>query len=542
MEKSWNLPIWLRLTGAISIALLLALSSTIAWQHQQNRNTTLEQATAAANNLHQMTLAGLTGMMMTGTIGERDIFLDQIKRLDGVRDLGVARGEAVSRLFGPGHPSEHATDPDVIETMRSGQPLLQPRSDANGDYLFVVRPVIASADYLGKNCLSCHQVPEGTVLGAVSMKISLDNANAAMAAQRNKMIAGGCVLLLVLTGLIYLLVRRQVSRPLASMTERLHEIASGEGDLAHRLPVARMDEVGQASRAFNLMMDKFSALVRQIGETAGQVKQSAGSLVSVATEVSSSSRDQQSHSTQVTEAVEAVASGIASIASSAEQVRVQSHASLEDSQRGRRNLESLIASMGSVKEAVNSIVASVREFVDSTRSITQMTRQVKEIAEQTNLLALNAAIEAARAGEMGRGFAVVADEVRKLAEKSSASANDIDGVTHRIQGQSDQVMSAIEAGIGQLQRSEADVGALAAILERTTGGVAELNLGVDRITDATLEQQQASELASDTIERIAEMAKANTRVVDDAVRAAQDLEHLAESLAGAVGKFRLTRH
>ena len=43
-----------------------------------------------------------------------------------------------------------------------------------------VIPIIASKNYLGKDCLMCHIVPEGTVLGAVSMKISLDRANKAV--------------------------------------------------------------------------------------------------------------------------------------------------------------------------------------------------------------------------------------------------------------------------------------------------------------------------------------------------------------------------
>ena len=52
-------------------------------------------------------LAMLLGMpiafgMITGTVAQRDVFLDQIKELSVVQDLEVIRGEAVSRVFGGG--------------------------------------------------------------------------------------------------------------------------------------------------------------------------------------------------------------------------------------------------------------------------------------------------------------------------------------------------------------------------------------------------------------------------------------------------------
>ncbi len=538
MNKS-TLPIWLRLTASITATLVFALAAMLYWQNGENREAALNQAADFASSMHQMTLAGLTGMMITGTVAQRDVFLGQIKKLDGVRDLGVVRGGAVIKQFGPGVQIEQSTDPADLEVIRSGKVFQQIRSDAVGEYLQIIKPVIAQSSYLGKNCLTCHIVPEGTVLGAVSMKISLDKINDAIASQRLKMALSALMVLLFLMFLTFVFIRHFVTRPLESMTASLNEIARGEGDLSHRLPVTKLDEVGRASLAFNNMMDKFSGLVRQIGDTAGEVKKSVNGLVSVATQVSASSQEQQEKSALATLAVDAVASGVSSIASSAEQVRAQSHSNLDDSKRGHKNLESLLSSMNSVRDSVNGIVSSVKEFVASTQSITSMTRQVKDIADQTNLLALNAAIEAARAGEQGRGFAVVADEVRKLAEKSSSSANDIDTVTQRITGQSEHVMHAIEEGLRYLTKSQEDVTSVAEILERTSGGVAEVNIGVDQISNSTMEQQVASQRASQNIEQIADMAKTNTLAVDTVVDAARHLEALALGLGDAVGRFRI---
>jgi methyl-accepting chemotaxis protein len=270
-----------RLTAAISLALLISLAAMLAWQNAENRAAALDQARDFARSIHEMTLAGLTGMMITGTVGQREVFLDQIQRLDSVRELRVARGEVVSRLYGPGKEAERALDPVVAEVMRTGKAVDRLESDAGGDYLYIARPALASSNYLGKDCIACHQVPEGTVLGVVSMKVSLDKVGKAIDGQRSKLALASSLLCAAMFVLVYLAIRVLVSRPLAAMSEGLTQIASGEGDLEHRLPVANADEVGLACQAFNRMMDKFSALVRQIGSTAGEVRSATADLAAV---------------------------------------------------------------------------------------------------------------------------------------------------------------------------------------------------------------------------------------------------------------------
>ena len=539
MLRIADLKIWLKLTVAIWAMLVLAWTSLIFWESHVNRQTAIEQAAQFSMSMHEATLAGLTGMMITGTVGQREVFLDQIKQLSIIRDLKVLRGEAVTKTFGPGTAKDSRPGDAVEEqVLTTGQEFSEVQSDATGEYLRVVRPAKASQNYLGKNCLMCHVVPEGTVLGAVSMKISLDQVNAAVSAQRIKSLLAAVVLSIPLLLFTYLFIRNVVTRPLDQMVSGLRNIAKGEGDLTQRLEVRGSDEIGEASTAFNEMMAKIALLVRQVSESAGEVAAAARDLVGSARQVASSSHRQNDTSTSAAASVDKMVSAITSIARSTEEVHQQSQESLARSEKGNVSLSRLIGEVGTVETTVREIAGSVNHFVESTAAITSMTREVKDIADQTNLLALNAAIEAARAGEQGRGFAVVADEVRKLAEKSASSASEIDAITRTLSQQSDAVQRSILAGLGHLESSRNSMETVATVLSEASDSVTRVGHGLDAIAETTEDQRRVSSQVAENIDSIASMARENNVAVEQTASSAQRLEQLAGNLQATVGRFK----
>ena len=415
MPRLADMKIWVRLTAAIWLTMAIIWTVMIFWTTQANRETAVRQAQDFSQSIHEMTMAGLTGMMITGTVGQREVFLDQIKQLAIIKDLHVARSEAVVKLYGPDTKSTRQLDTLEQQVMTTGKPYVASESVGNSSYLRVINPTIASKNYLGKDCILCHQVPEGTVLGVVSMKVSLDSVEAEVASFRLKIAGIALVALGALLVIIYLLTHHFVTAPLEELRKGLRDIASGEGDLTRRLPVKGKDEVGQSAAVFNEMMENFNQLVRQVRDSASQLSSRVVALSDSTDRVAQSSHLQNEKSNDAATAVEQLVASISSIAQSAGHVQHQSQESLARANEGTRNLNVLLGEMNVVESAVKGMADSVNEFVRNTEAITHMTREVKDIAEQTNLLALNAAIEAARAGEQGRGFAVVADEVRKLA-------------------------------------------------------------------------------------------------------------------------------
>ncbi|QID19730.1 methyl-accepting chemotaxis protein [Nitrogeniibacter mangrovi] len=541
MQRVSDTPIWLRLTAVIGAMLVCAFGAMIYWETQVNRDTAIDQAREFALSVHDMTMAGLTGMMITGTVAQRDVFLDQIKELSSVRDLRVIRGEPVTKQFGPGAASDGKVVDDFEQrAMASGKPMSELQSDPQiGEYLRVVVPAVASTNYLGKNCLSCHMVSEGTTLGAVSMKIDLAKVNAAVSAFRTKSTLFALLVSIPLMAFIFFFIRRFVTTPLAHMTGSLAELADGKGDLTRRLDVTHRDEIGRAAESFNQMLATIGDLVRQVGGSAGTVADVARGVSDSASRLADGSHQQNRQSVAAAEAMEELMQKTAHIAASAERVRDLSHESLARSEEGKHRLSHLMGEVDHVERAVVQMDETVNAFVESTTSINHMTQEVREIAEQTNLLALNAAIEAARAGEQGRGFAVVADEVRKLAEKSARSAGEIDAITTTLSKQSGEVRASLDSGRGHLDSSRKAADDVAGVLEAANASAAEVRSGLDDIAEATEAQRAANEQVTQSIEAIAAMARENDAAIGKTVDSAHDMARQAVGLQEAVGRFRV---
>ncbi|MFW6343072.1 MAG: methyl-accepting chemotaxis protein, partial [Halothiobacillaceae bacterium] len=102
MRRINDLPIWLRLIGATWLILVVVWSGTIVWTVNAQREAAQQQAEGFALSVHEMVMAGLTTMMITGTMPQSNEFLDQVNELTAVRDLRVLRSETTVEAFGPG--------------------------------------------------------------------------------------------------------------------------------------------------------------------------------------------------------------------------------------------------------------------------------------------------------------------------------------------------------------------------------------------------------------------------------------------------------
>lgn len=505
--------IWIQLLGTIGAALLVVWTGVIFWQGHVTRQAALDQALDFSSTMHDATMAGLTGMMVTGTVAQRDVFLDQMKSLDSIRDVRVLRGEAVIKAFGVGTEKDDSK-PDALEqqVLKSGQAVwLVESSDNGGEHLRSVRPALALKNYLGKDCTMCHQVPEGSVLGVVSMKVSLDKVNASLADQQLKSILMALITCIPILMLIYPFIRRVVTQPLEYCIMVAKGIASG--DLTQQVQVGSHNEMGQLQQALKEMNTSLEKVVRQ-------VRVGTDTIFSASSDIASGNLDLSNRTELQAKTLENTAASMAEVTAAANQNA--DHA---------RRANQLAQSASDVAVRGGTVVAGV---IDTMASINASSKRIVDIIAvidgitfQTNILALNAAVEAARAGEQGRGFAVVAAEVRNLAKRSANAAQEIKGLI----GES---VSKVDAGSSLVQQAGSTMNDIVDSIGHVTNIMAE-------ILEASASQSSGIERVGNAIDHMNQVTQKNAALVEQAASAAQSLQDQAEHLEHVVHAFKLTK-
>ncbi|MBS4098415.1 MAG: HAMP domain-containing protein [Sulfuricella sp.] len=538
MKKIRDLKIWVRLVVGITLILALAWSGMILWATNEQRSTAIEQARDFSQSVHRMTMAGLTGMMITGTIAQRAVYLDQIRQSEDVRELRVIRGENVSKVFGSGEPGETQTDAVEQQVMQTGKSYFQVVNDGKGESLRAVIPVPALKNYLGKDCLTCHTVPEGTMLGAVSMRISLDKVNATVRSFSYQIILVALGLLIPVILFVYVFITRSVTSPLDYVSAGLRDIAEGEGDLTRRLKVEGHDEISEVSRVFNIFMDKLQSIICEVKESAERVLTTTNSLAEVSAQVAANSQVQSSEAYSMAAQVEIMTYNIDGVASQAEHVQEISTQSSELSTHGSEVIHKAAAEMSQITEAVSDSSQILQELGKQSDQISAIVNVIKEIADQTNLLALNAAIEAARAGEQGRGFAVVADEVRKLAERTANSTQEIASMIGKIQSGTKAAINSMVSGVERVNEGTSLAHQAGEAINQIKSGVQQVVEAVSEISVSLKEQSQANAENAHKVESIAKLSEENSQSFQETANTIRLLEELAINMQNVVGRFK----
>ena len=299
------------------------------------------------------------------------------------------------------------------------------------------------------------------------------------------------------------------------------------------------DEVAQLSRAFNRFADKIQQLVRQVGDTATDLEQSAGHLSTITQNTREGVNRQESASSSLASGTEEMAASSREVASNAANASGAANEADEAVRGGLEVVNRNKATISHLAEDMESAVAVIRNLDSQAQSIGTVLDVIRGIAEQTNLLALNAAIEAARAGEQGRGFAVVAEEVRSLARRTQDSTEEIEGIIHGLQDGASQAVGTIETGHEHSRQSVEESGQATESLEGIAQAMTTIRQMNAEIASAAESQSTVSEEVTRNIHSIADISRESVEGADRIAQSTEELARVSARLDGLVRQFKL---
>ena len=281
-----------------------------------------------------------------------------------------------------------------------------------------------------------------------------------------------------------------IMRPIEALTHTLQRVRDTK-DMSTRFRLTGNDEINQAGRVFNEMLEGFEQLNRQICQSSELLASASAQLSVNSREAASSLNQQQNHMEQFTAAIDEMEYSMQNVSrncSDGERIAAFAQQQVE---QGARLVETNIASLHLLASSARETTTAVLRLEQDSAQITSILDVLGAIAEQTNLLALNASIEAARAGENGRGFAVVADEVRNLARRSQQSAAQIAGQVNDLQQTARQAAAMMSQSLTVSETAVTHAAGVMDAFQAITGGMHDLS-GKNCQIAAAIEQQTAA--------------------------------------------------
>ena len=428
-------------------------------------------------------------------------------------------------------------DPEVMKALASGE-RLETRQVENG--LHTLRAVVPLVNE--ERCKQCHDAGE-KYRGVIMLTSSLEDGYQSAVKMSAILVAAGLCFFVLMLACMWVFFKRTVVRDVLFFSEKLQDIAAGEGDLTKEIPVRSEDEIGELAGHINHLVRKLRETVSVLYLLAENISVSLCHVSSRTTKTVLSAADQKDRSQSVAVAAEQMATTLHVVAGNTHQAAVFSEQVDAAASEGMAVVDGACQSIAMIRENVVKTLGTVGRLEASSAQIGDIISLIEDIADQTKLLALNAAIEAARAGEHGRGFAVVADEVKNLSEKTATSTKEIARIITSIQSESRDAASLIAEEQERVEDGVAKSTAARDCLQRILGLAGETAQLINQIASATEEQSSTTSDISHQIQNVSHSASTVHSDMQESEKRFAVLTGVAEQIFSTVGKFSVgNRH
>lgn len=222
----------------------------------------------------------------------------------------------------------------------------------------------------------------------------------------------------------------QKQQTVIGQVESLNSRSQDEAAISRELSASLEEMAGaleHSSQKFLETTRNVDTMVQSIQNAASQASQMANTTESTVQDLD-----------QIGEALDRLREGVTSSADSSAAVK-------QDAEQGVKVVTTFTSEMDRIDEESRKAISAMKRLNRQTEEVTKIIEVIKDLVSDTELLAFNAAIIAAKAGAEGRGFSVVAEEIRDLADRTTASADEIETIVKSIRKDTEQVNTSVES-------------------------------------------------------------------------------------------------
>ena len=332
---------------------------------------------------------------------------------------------------------------------------------------------------------------------------------------------------------------RNISKPLQDLSDAVHEIAQGSGDLTQRLKIGNVRELAKIAQNFNDFMQKIGSAINQVNAASTSLFTASGTLQDISTETRIEIQQQQNETRRAATAFLKMTQSNRDIATISENARVSSLEVRDESKHSNQIVNDVASDLTKLAGQIEQTCQKILNLEQLSTSIGVVLDVIRSITKQTNLLALNAAIEAARAGEHGRGFAVVADEVRSLARRTQDSTLEIEAMIEQLQQSTQYAVSSIQEGNDRASSTVERATLAAHSLTKITGAMNSIFEMNDAIAQAAEQQSIVSTQIDAYVDQIRKIGDRTVVGADKIAHSGTNLSELSSKLQGLMSQFKI---
>ncbi len=321
--------------------------------------------------------------------------------------------------------------------------------------------------------------------------------------------------------------------------ELLQEVAPvSKGDLTVQARVTP-DEVGTIATSYNTIIQSLRQIVAQVQTTSTSVAMTASNNEAAVTGLSQEAKNQMQNLKEALKHVEMMIEAIEAIAKRARHAEASVQLATQTLVAGDAAMDRTVSGMSAIRETVAETAKKVKRLGEASQKISRVISLINGFAAQTNMLALNAAIEASKAGEDSQGFGVVAEKVRSLAQQSTTATAEIEQLVGEIQSQTNEVVTAMEAGTDQVTMGTHLVEESRQHLSQISEAGHHINQLVKEIVQVTIAQTQTSRIVNQKMQQVALIADNTSQQTETVAESFKHLLKVADELQVSVSQFKV---